>query len=484
MSKLYGLIPAAGKGTRARPYTSMIPKCMLDINGAPNILRNIAIMRDDLGIIDIFIVVGYLGEYIKNYLGDGSKYKVNIIYIENNELDKGLAYSILLARPFIDAHCVVILSDEYYINSNHRDILDTQFRQSMVTCAIMQVDDQELIKKNYAVDVEGERVVQLIEKPSLIRNDLLGLGTFVLSPQFFDSLAAAFEGVEYVEFVSLINSLCREGKDIRAFQLQGNYININDRDSLNVANIYERNDKYKKSSISLLIYSEGYEQDAAFAVRRYKTLDFVDNFYFILPFENAIEPMLETLDIEVIKCPREINQYGEMQKYALQHVAGDILIMSDADYSFPSRDVRKLLAYLREADMVIGTRTTRQLIEQGSNMKGIVRLANIQLAKLLEILWWNFEGRFTDTQCIFRAIWKQSFDLIQSDLKCKGGEFGTEMIIELLQKRRKIIEIPVNYQNRPGSAFRKYQNVRTFFSILFLMVSRKARHVFGPDQGV
>jgi UDP-N-acetylglucosamine diphosphorylase / glucose-1-phosphate thymidylyltransferase / UDP-N-acetylgalactosamine diphosphorylase / glucosamine-1-phosphate N-acetyltransferase / galactosamine-1-phosphate N-acetyltransferase len=124
------------------------------------------------------------------------------------------------------------------------------------------------------------------------------------------------------------------------------------------------------------------------------------------------------------------------------------------------------------------------LIEQGSNMRGIVRLANIQLAKLLEILWWNFEGRFTDTQCVFRAIWRQSFDLIASDLKCKGGEFNTEMIIELLQKRRRIIEIPVNYQNRPGSAFRKYQNVRTYFSILFLMLSRKARHVFRPDKGV
>ncbi|MCI5139284.1 MAG: nucleotidyl transferase, partial [Candidatus Electrothrix sp. AR1] len=37
MKKLYGLIPAAGKGTRARPFTSALPKSMLDINGVPNL---------------------------------------------------------------------------------------------------------------------------------------------------------------------------------------------------------------------------------------------------------------------------------------------------------------------------------------------------------------------------------------------------------------------------------------------------------------
>ena len=477
MSKLYGLIPAAGKGTRARPYTTMIPKCMLDINGAPLILRNIAIMRDDLGITDIVIVVGYLGEHIRKFLGDGSQYNVSITYVKNDNLEKGLAYSILLAKPYIDDHCVVILSDEYYINSNHKDLVQTGFREAMVTCATMRADDQELIKKNYAVDVHGQKVVQLIEKPKSVKNDLMGLGTFVLSPDFFVYLEKAFDGVDYIEFVSLINAMCDEGGDVRAFELHGEYININDRDSLNLANIHERSAMYDKSTISLLIYSEGDEQDVAFAVNRYRTLDFIDHFYLILPHNNSIEPIVGQLDVEVIKCPREINQYGEMQKYALEQVAGDILILCDADYSFPNRDIRKLLAYLREADMVIGTRTTRQLIEQGSKMKGIVRLANIQLAKLLEVLWWNFEARFTDTQCVFRVIWRQSFDLIKADLNCKGGEFGTEMIIALLEKRRRIIEIPVNYQNRPGSASRKYHTFRTYFSILFLILRKRGQRL-------
>ena len=67
----------------------------------------------------------------------------------------------------------------------------------------------------------------------------------------------------------------------------------------------------------------------------------------------------------------------------------DIIILTEADYSFLSRDVDKLLTYIPESDMVIGTRTTRQLIKQGSTMRGLVRFANAFLGRVVEILWWN-----------------------------------------------------------------------------------------------
>jgi len=45
MEQLVGLIPAAGRGVRARPFTKSIPKSMLEINGTPNLQKNIEIMR-------------------------------------------------------------------------------------------------------------------------------------------------------------------------------------------------------------------------------------------------------------------------------------------------------------------------------------------------------------------------------------------------------------------------------------------------------
>ena len=101
--------------------------------------------------------------------------------------------------------------------------------------------------------------------------------------------------------------------------------------------------------------------------------------------------------------------------------------------------------YICEADMVIGTRTTRQMIEQGTNMNTLVRLANYFLAKLIELLWYDRQVRLTDVGCVFRALWKDTFLEIQESLKSKGAEFSSEMIVEILQRRMRIIEIPVNY---------------------------------------
>lgn len=150
-------------------------------------------------------------------------------------------------------------------------------------------------------------------------------------------------------------------------------------------------------------------------------------------------------------------------------------MLTEANYSFHRRDVSKLLAYLPEADMVIGTRTTRQLIEQGSNMRGIVRLGNVILAKFLEFLWLSRDCRFTDVGCTFRALWRTSFDDIRQNLVSRGPEFSAEMMIGLLEARERIIEIPVSYHSRSYSMYRKYQNVSTFWRMARLLVARRLR---------
>lgn len=478
MRTLAGLIPAAGRGERAYPYTKAIPKCMLEIDGTPNLLKTIYIMRDDLGIKDIFIVIGYLGEFIQNYFGDGHSYGVNITYIQNNALEKGLAYSIFLARKYISDYFCVMLADEYYMNSNHCELLLFPYRESLSTCAVMHVDDRELIKRNYSVETEKNRITRLIEKPSIIKNDILGCGTFILSPVIFQFLEQAFvqANMEYVEFITFLDDLCRQGQKVLYFNLKGTYVNINDRDSLQFAKYHARNKTFDSRTTTLLIYSEGDEEDIPFAIKRYRELACITHIFVIIPYKNTIEEIVTNSGVSVIKCPPNVKLYGEKIKFGIENAPGDILILAEADYSFPSRDVLKLLDYLREADMVVGTRTTRQLIEQGSEMRGIVRAANIFLAKLLEILWWNLEPRFTDVGCTFRAIWKSSFRNVRRHLSSKGPEFSAEMMIEVLHARDRVIEIPVNYFNRSQSMYRKYQNLTTFFRIFFLICRKRFLH--------
>jgi len=478
MKKLCGLIPAAGKGTRAYPYTKSTPKSLLEINGMPNLQRLILLMRDSMNIKDIYIVIGYHGEVIKDYLGDGSQLDVNLTLISNNHLDKGLAYSVLLGKKFIDDYFLVMLSDECYVNSNHNEILSFPYDDSLATITFKKVDDAALIKKNYSVKTVDDRVEKLIEKPTELINNYLGLGTFLFSPQIFKFLEDAFNesGNDFVDLVSLVDKCISEGETVRPFEIKGNYVNINDRDSLQLAKYYVREKLVDNISTSLLISSEGNEEDITYTINQYKKSEYINNIYVLLPHKNSLHNEVSESGVQIITCPPGIELYGEKLKYGLEQMEGDIFIITVANYSFSYRDIPKLFAYLKEADMVLGTRTTRQLIQLRSHMKGIVRFANVLLAKFIELLWWNFECRFTDVGCTYRAFWKSSFYKIKDNLNSKGPEFSIEMKLELLRARDRIIEIPINYYGKSYSLYQKYQNVNSALRMFFLIIKKSVAH--------
>jgi UDP-N-acetylglucosamine diphosphorylase / glucose-1-phosphate thymidylyltransferase / UDP-N-acetylgalactosamine diphosphorylase / glucosamine-1-phosphate N-acetyltransferase / galactosamine-1-phosphate N-acetyltransferase len=477
MDKLVGLIPAAGKGVRARPYTSLVPKGMLQIDGRPNLERIICQMRDDLGIDEIYMTVGYLSDVIKEYFQDGSRLGVQLHYIDNTELDKGLAWSILLAGKHLTAPCCVMLSDECYIGSNHSELLNFPYEKGLATCSVMSADDTKMIQRNYSIVREGNRACRLLEKPQVLENNLLGLGTFILTPDFFPLLTEAFAQSKqnYVEFVTFIDSLCDRDPGVLCFEMKGTYVNINDRDSLNLARYYERKRTFANNKISLLLYSEGVEQNIGFTISRYRQNPAIHDIYVVLPDNNTIADKIIACGAQAILCPPDITLYGEKISYALDRLPGDIFVLAEAEYTFPEHDINKLLEYLQEADMVAGTRTTRQLIEQGSDMRGLVRIANIALAKLIELLWWRHEVRISDVGCTFRAMWRSCYEDIRNQWQAKGPEFLAEMMVELLHDRKRLIEIPVSYYNRSEAMHKKYRNRKTFLRILYMLGRKRCQ---------
>lgn len=79
------MILAAGLGSRMRPLTNNTPKPLLEVGGKPLIVWHIEQLKN-AGFENIVINVAYLGEQIIDYLGDGSKFGVNIVFSdEQNE---------------------------------------------------------------------------------------------------------------------------------------------------------------------------------------------------------------------------------------------------------------------------------------------------------------------------------------------------------------------------------------------------------------
>ena len=220
-NKLIGIIPAAGSGIRARPYTYEMHKGMFLIDGKPNIQRVIELMRDEMGIDEIVIILGYMGETIEEYFGDGSKFGVRLNFVQNHHLDKGWAWSVLLAKPFMAGrHGLVTLADEFYLDTNVGEMANFDLEAYSTVVAVKPVDDPALIKKNFSVERDGERVVRLVENPVSTPNDLLGMATFLMRNDVMNKLEESFDsGRPTLDFVTFVDDQIRAGETVGSFDL-------------------------------------------------------------------------------------------------------------------------------------------------------------------------------------------------------------------------------------------------------------------------
>ena len=98
--------------------------------------------------------------------------------------------------------------------------------------------------------------------------------------------------------------------------------------------------------------------------------------------------------------------YGNALQRGLREATGDYIVLAEPDGTFVAKDVVKLLAYADELDMVMGTRTTRELIWEQANMGWFLRVGNWAVAKLLQLL---FDGpSLSDCGCTLRLIRREA----------------------------------------------------------------------------
>jgi len=146
----------------------------------------------------------------------------------------------------------------------------------------------------------------------------------------------------------------------------------------------------------------------------------------------------------VIKEPKI--GYGNAYLRGFRESTGDIIVMGDADGTYPLKDIPKFVEKIikENADFVIGSRF-RGRIHKGA-MPFLHRyIGNPLLTTILNIL---FGTGISDAHCGMRVFTRDA--LKKMNLKTPGMEFASEMIIEASQKKLNIKEIPIEYYPRRG----------------------------------
>ena len=482
MQELKGVIAAAGRGLRFYPYTDHVPKALLNIDGTPILKRNIELMRDNMGIKEIYVLVGYEKDKIIRAFQDGNNVGVNIKYIDVPYIDKGLAEGLLLIKECVSDIFCLILGDEVYHNSNHSEMLKLLDKDFSVICAVREVQSPRIIKHNYSVEIQNGLITSLIEKPEILRNNYLGCGTFFIKPRVLDYIRITPKSLRTrrVELTDVINLIAKREGRVYPFMLEGEYINVNNINDYNAANYLVRSSNFDKKIISLIIPAYNEESSIEYVID-----DFKDKVSEIVVVNNNSKDNTEKIARQ--KGARVLTGnfkgYGGALKFGMDNAGGDIFILTEADGSFRAKDIEKILEYLKDADMVLGTRTTSQMIEQGANMNFILRLGNIIIAKLIELLWLRkHEPRLTDVGCTYRGIWRSVYYEIRNSLRGRGPEFSPEMIIEAMRYNKRVIEIPVTYAGRISGESKFSASIlaslKTALRMLKLIFARKIIDIF------
>ena len=206
---------------------------------------------------------------------------------------------------------------------------------------------------------------------------------------------------------------------------------------------------WKGKTVSVVFPTYNEKDSMKKAIEDFFNSGYVDEV--IVVNNNAVKGTSEEIAKTKAKEVFETKQgYGYAIRRGLKEAKGDLIIISEPDGTFLGRDVIKLLAYSDDFDVVFGTRTSRNLIWEGANMGFFLKWGNFFVAKLIEVLYNT--TLLTDVGCTMRIINRKVLEKIQPYFTVGTSHFGPEMMLLIIKKKIKFIEIPVNYKERVGKS--------------------------------
>lgn len=222
------LIPAAGQGTRLYPQTHTKPKAMVRLAGQP-ILGHILDSFADTRIDEVVLIVGGpMRDQITEYAVEEYGGQFDFSFAEQEEAE-GLGHSVYQAREHIDDEPVFIALGDMLFENGYEQFLNAHDELEDVDGSIGVKSVKE--PQHYGVvELDGDRIVDLVEKPDVPPSEFAISGVYILEDTvaLFDTLSYLIEndlrgaGDEY-QLTDALDRMVNQGADLRTFDVDDWY---------------------------------------------------------------------------------------------------------------------------------------------------------------------------------------------------------------------------------------------------------------------
>lgn len=219
------VLMAGGQGKRLRPLTAATPKPMLQVAGRP-MLEIILERFVDAGFQKVFISVNYYKEHILAHFGDGSAWRADVRYLQEDE-PSGTAGSLRLL-PERPSDPMIIMNGDVLSRVDLGGLL--RFHEEHQMSATVCIGTHETQIPFGVVHTEGTQVISLEEKPVVTRN--INAGIYVVNPEMLDLLPAD----EPCDMPQLLELGLKAGLGIAAFPVHEYWLDVGDAGKLDRAN--------------------------------------------------------------------------------------------------------------------------------------------------------------------------------------------------------------------------------------------------------
>ena len=231
-----GVILAGGTGSRLSPLTKVCNKHLLPVYNKPMIYYPIEMLKS-AGVKDIMVITGtYHAGEIFAHLGSGKDFGVKFTYRVQDEAG-GIPSAISLAEEFVGNDKFISINGDNIIFESLKQFAEEFEKNNAEMQILVYKGKTEEAKKSGVAVVEGDDVVEVIEKPLQPPSNNIITGIYFLSRSVFEVIRTLKPSSRGETEITDVQRYYLKKGSLRVLTLKGKWLDAGDFEDLMNANL-------------------------------------------------------------------------------------------------------------------------------------------------------------------------------------------------------------------------------------------------------